>query len=105
MRFWDTVELLPASTNTDALGTPVKRPAESGSESPAVVQPLPSDEQAAAGQHIVSRYLCFLPPDAVLDGWSYVRWNGHDYEVDGDPAQHSGSRGIHHIEAILRRVR
>jgi hypothetical protein len=54
---------------------------------------------------VISGSLCFLPPSVDPDAWAYVRWRGALHEIDGEPARVAGPRGIHHIEANLRRVR
>lgn len=104
MRFPDVVELLAATEQVDADGTPVKVPAGTGPESPAVVQVLGSTEDTAAGQRIVLQLLLMLPPEANIDGFGAVRWRGDLYEVDGDVLP-IGFGSVHHYEATLRRVR
>ena len=46
----------------------------------------------------------FLGPGAVITGRSEVTVAAKRYAVVGQPAEQVSPRGIHHIEALLRRV-
>lgn len=100
-----TVDLLATEEVVDAYGTPLQIPVEPGVASPAFMQPRASTEDTQIGQRIVDGFLCFLPADAPLDGWSLVRWNGDYYEANGSPKRWCDARGVpSHVEANLRQV-
>lgn len=105
MEFWHEVTLIPSVEQVDGLGTPRRIPGPDGPTVPAVMQQDESTEVTADGQRTTTAWRCMLPPDALIDAFGYVRWNGDLYEIDGEPAQRDGPDGPHHIEARARRVR
>lgn len=76
---------------------------------PGAVDPLSSDEAVLTAETVVSRWRCYLTaPDAqtlrMTPAWR-VRWNGEDYDTDGD-VQLVQSRYAHrsYLTVLLKRV-
>jgi hypothetical protein len=105
VQLWDSVVLVPAITETDALGTPRRVPGPDGDVVSAIVQLDGSSEVTTGGQRSVVTGLCFLDAGTVLDAFGYLHWRGELYEVDGEPLPMGGPYGDHHLEVRVRRVR
>lgn len=66
------------------------------------VQPGASEEALAARQGVTIRWTVLAPPDTIVTAHSGVRYNGHLYQVDGEPLRWSSSRGrLDHVVMYL----
>lgn len=72
-------------------------------DTPAAVDPLSSTEAVLTAGTVISRWVCYLPEDTVVESFWQVRWNGADYEIDGEVALQEGSREGY-LTATLKRV-
>ncbi|WP_117198975.1 head-tail adaptor protein [Nocardiopsis sp. TNDT3] len=97
----ELVEVWPETTSTDPDGNPVRIPAADPVQVRARVQPVSSNDVAAAGQQTVARYR-LITREAPLGPWARVRWDGRDWDIDGEPLRSNGSRRTRHVQAILK---
>lgn len=66
------------------------------------VQPLTTDEQVGDRDTVTSRWQLWAPAGTPLAATSRVRYDGHTFEVDGEPQTWPGiSGGPHHVTAFL----
>jgi hypothetical protein len=68
------------------------------------LQQRSSIEQPTTGPATVTVYDLFLPPEEDIDSGDEWVQDGHRYAVDGAPVASRDSKGIHHIEAVVRYV-
>jgi hypothetical protein len=109
MRLRDTVTRLRAPTITGVDGIPVQnwKAAESlwaKTDYPCEFQPLGSTEDLVAQQRTESTHRAFLPADADVLPTDRLRFEGLDYQVDGQPEVWRRRGTIHHQEALCFRI-
>lgn len=100
----ETLDVYPEVTTTDDLGNVVVGPASEPVRITASVQPVTSDELAAAGQDLVTTYR-LIARTAPVGAWARIRWvnaGGSWWDVIGRPRRYGMSRRTAHIDAILR---
>jgi Phage head-tail joining protein len=73
--------------------------------SPAEIQPIKAGEAVVNEQRTITRWRVFLPASSNLVSTDRVSWAGATYEVDGEVEQWTRRRRLHHLEAVLQRVR
>lgn len=100
----ETLDVYPEVTTTDDLGNVVVGPASEPVRITASVQPVTSDELAAAGQDLVTTYR-LIARTAPVGAWARIRWvnaGGSWWDVIGRPRRYGMSPRTAHIDAILR---
>lgn len=100
----ETLDVYPEVTTTDDLGNVIVGPAETPVRITASVQPVTSDELAAAGQDLVTTYR-LIARTAPVGAWARIRWvnaGGSWWDVIGKPRRYGMSPRTAHIDAILR---
>lgn len=100
----ETLDVYPEVTTTDDLGNVVVGPASEPVRITASVQPVTSDELAAAGQDLVTTYR-LIARTAPVGAWARIRWvnyGGSWWDVIGKPRRYGMSPRTAHIDAILR---
>ena len=100
----ETLDVYPEVTTTDDLGNVIVRPASTPTRITASVQPVTSDELAAAGQDLVTTYR-LIARTAPVGAWARIRWVNHGgtwWDVIGKPRRYGMSKRTAHIDAILR---
>jgi hypothetical protein len=92
------------ATGEDALGDPTYGTTETATV--VELQQLASGEDHEGGL-LTSRFRCWLPADAPLEGWDAISIDGVLYELDGDPnpVWNPSTRSVHHVEAELTLAR
>ncbi len=103
----DTVTRLRAATTTDRYGnethdwsTPDELPI-TGCD----VQPLAGPEDTVDRQQVTRRWVLFAPAAADITAADRIRWDGDDYDIDGEVRPWRSPTGrLDHIEADLVRV-
>lgn len=70
----------------------------------AAVEPVSSTEAALTASTIVSRMRLYLPGDTVIDPRWRVRWEGVDYEIDGDVEPWVNGRGPQYLHCLIKKV-
>lgn len=109
MRFGPhTIVVLDAPPVTDAYGNEgVERDWSQASASEPVegcsVQAEPSSEFTRDRDSVLIRKVLYAPPETPLSASSRVRFEGHDYDVDGDPQVERHGLYTDHLYALLRR--
>lgn len=69
------------------------------------LEQVDASELLARGDTQVTEWRLFLPGDAVISSQSRVTHPDEGtFEVVGEPAKQKTPRGVHHVEARLRRV-
>lgn len=70
------------------------------------MQPRTTVEQDTGMRHTVSgNWVLFMPGGVDIRASDRVRWQGAEYQVNGEPARYPGYLGVeHHIEVDLRKV-
>lgn len=69
------------------------------------VIPAAGAEMVVDRDQVIRRSLLFAPPSADIRATDRIRWQGADYDVDGDVRHWRGPSGaLAHIEADLVRV-
>lgn len=90
-RYGDTISGWDTPTETDLVGCRV--------------QPAAGPEDTVDRDQITRRWLLFAPPGADILATDRIRWNGDDYDIDGELRRWSSPTGrLAHIEADLTRV-
>lgn len=100
----ETLDVYPEVTTTDDLGNVVVGPASEPVRITASVQPVTSDELAAAGQDLITTYR-LIARTAPVGAWARIRWvnnGGSWWDVIGKPRRYGMSPRTAHIDAILR---
>lgn len=100
----ETLDVYPEVTTTDDLGNVVVGPADTPIRITASVQPVTSDELAAAGQDLITTYR-LIARTAPVGAWARIRWvnnGGTWWDVIGRPRRYGMSPRTAHIDAILR---
>lgn len=109
MRFRDTVTRLRAPTVTGVDGVQVQNWKSDESlwtktDYPCEFQPLSSSEDVVAQQRTESTHRAFLPADADVLSTDRLRFQGLDYQVDGQPEMWRKGGRNHHAEALCFRI-
>lgn len=111
MHFHDTVTRLRAPNSTGPDGAEIpgdwdNTPDEAldKTDYPCEFQPLSSTENVVAQQRVESTHRAFLPAGADVLATDRLRFNGVDYQVDGDPERWRIRGREHHIEVLCFRV-
>jgi head-tail adaptor len=106
VQFRDQVERLRPTTSGDGYGNQVPTwAAPAIAAYPAEVQPLSTDENVMDQQRTTSRWRLFLPAGADVTAADRIRWDGDDYEIDGDVQRWKRRGAAHHLEAVLLKVK
>lgn len=98
------LDVYPEVTTTDDLGNVIIGPASEPIRVTASVQPVTSDELAAAGQDLVTTYR-LIARTAPVGAWARIRWvsdGGTWWDVVGRPRRYGMSARTAHVDAILR---
>lgn len=98
------LDVYPEVTTTDDLGNVIIGPASEPIRITASVQPVTSDELAAAGQDLVTTYR-LIARTAPVGAWARIRWvsdGGTWWDVVGRPRKYGMSARTAHVDAILR---
>lgn len=67
-------------------------------------QPLSSNENLVAQQRTESTHRWFAPAGADVVATDRVRFNGLDYQVDGEPERWRIRNREHHVEVLCFRI-
>jgi hypothetical protein len=99
-----TVTVLRYGTTQDRFGNDVR----SGTPTQVTVtgcsvQPLEGDEQTVNRDTVVSRWRIWAPPATDLTAADMVRFDGDDYEVDGEVQRWAFGTSQDHVTALLQR--
>lgn len=109
MKFRDTVTRLraPVITGVDGTQVPNWKAAEgtwSKIDYSGEFQPLGSTEDIVAQQRTESTHRAFLPADADVVVTDRLRFQGVDYQVDGEPERWRFRGANHHLEVLCFRI-
>jgi len=111
MKYPETVVRLRAPLVTDAYQDKVRDwdNAVETTITDVQVQPSESSEPATVGRSTVITHMRLLTPigtDIDLERTDRIRWDGDDWEVDGEVARYMrpSTGAVHHVEATLKRV-
>lgn len=104
----DTVTVLRVGTATDRYGDTVAGDWTSATATAITqcrIQPAAGPEDTVDRDQITRRWLLFAPADADIRASDRVRWQGVDYDIDGELRRWNSPTGrLAHIEADLLRV-
>ena len=107
-RLRDEAVLLEPATKTDPY-TEETRPDWSKdplSATPAEfkAQPVNSDEQTLTADTIVTRFKAWLPArfDGIVTSDFRVRWDGRDYDIDGDLERWKQGQTVRYLTCFLK---
>lgn len=67
-------------------------------------QPMTTDEEVALQQRTESFWRVFLPAGADVLATDRLRFDGVDYEIDGEPRRWRMNGREHHVELVVTRV-
>lgn len=95
----ESVQVWPEVAGVDVDGNPVRVPASIPVTVRCRVQPLTAEE--APGDPLATQYR-LVSRDWPRGAASKVRWDGRDWDVDGEPRRHSGSETTRHVTVLLR---
>lgn len=111
MRLRDTVTRLRAPNTTGPDGATIPGDWTNATEGQllkvdyaAEFQPLGSTEDVVAQQRTESTHKVFMPPDADVLPTDRIRYQGIDYQVDGQPEAWGRAGRTHHLEVLVFRV-
>lgn len=104
------VHLVPATRTDPRTGEVTadwSKPPASSTSIPFQHQSLTTDEQLLTAETIVTRGRGYLPPwlDGVVTPEHRIRWDGDDYEIDGDVERHKTRTRVRYLTVTLRIVR
>jgi len=106
VKLYDVVKLIgPPDVTTDPVTGNESRDWTTATRRtlPGVVQPVSSTESTADEQVTITRWRLFVRPTELTSSHR-VEWRGLTLEVDGEVGQWVAPGGLHHLEAVLRRV-
>lgn len=103
----DTVVVVRAATITDRYGDTI--PDWAGATETTVpgcrVVPAGGTENIVDRQQLTRRWVLYAPLDADITAADRIRWDGADYDIDGEIRQWRSATGaLGHIEADLVRM-
>lgn len=102
-----TVTVLRGAATVDRYGDPIDgwSTATETEITGCRVQPAAGPEDTVDRNQITRRWLLFVPPGADIRATDRVRWDGDDYDIDGEIRRWPSVSGrLAHLEADLIRV-
>lgn len=105
MRYWDHIEALRAPTTQDPYSGNETRDWANAAATPlrADVQPQSTTESTDRRQLVIDRWTVICPP-ADVSATDRIRWEGLDYEVDGEVGRFKRHGQLHHLEFTIRHL-
>ncbi len=103
----DTVTVLRYTAGAlDRYGNPTVTYAADASAVACMLQPATADENTTREATVVTEWRLFLPGTVNLGAHDRVRHAVEgDLEVVAEPERHRTPRGVHHVEARVRRAK
>lgn len=101
----DRVTRLRAVLTSDDYGNQARDWATASAvDYPAEVGPTSTTEDVDDQQRTTTRWRAILPPLADVEATDRIRWDGQDFEVDGEVECWKRRGRPHHVEAVLLKV-
>lgn len=110
VRLADHAVLLEPATTLNELTETARadwtKPAKSSLPTAFKAEPVDSSEAVVTAGTVISRWQAWLPGDwdgRVTPAWR-IRWDGLDYEIDGEIGRWKKGTSVRYLTCILKRV-